>query len=70
MRAAGRAEAGEAGAIWLTWWLGDVCSELSCERFAIERLEEFRALAAPAPPPRAPAVLPRPRPAQLVLPGM
>jgi hypothetical protein len=26
----------------------DICSELSCERFALDRLEEFRALSAPA----------------------
>ena len=54
----------------------DVCSELGCERFALERLEEFRGLADPEPVP----VVPAPRagrepaltapPAQLVLPGM
>jgi hypothetical protein len=50
---------------------GDVCSELSCERFAIERLEEFRALTAPEPPPRTREPVPRPAGTiQLALPGM
>jgi hypothetical protein len=51
---------------------GEVCSELSCERFALERLDEFRGraaateepLAAPEPRPREPA------PLQLALPGI
>jgi hypothetical protein len=48
---------------------GDVCSELSCEGFALERLEEYRSLAAaPAAPPPSPAA--PARPVQLALPGM
>jgi len=43
-----------------------ICSELSCERFALERLDEFRALAVAEPPvPFSP-----PRPVQLALPGI
>jgi hypothetical protein len=57
----------------------DVCSELSCEHFALERLEEFRELSTTElsarellveEPPEPPAPAPLVQPAQLVLPGM
>jgi hypothetical protein len=49
----------------------DVCSELSCERFALERLEQYRALArASAVPPPPPAAVTPARPVQLALPGI
>jgi hypothetical protein len=45
---------------------GDVCSELGCERFALQRLDHFRAL--PSLP--EPRMSTSPRPVQLALPGM
>jgi hypothetical protein len=49
----------------------DVCSELSCERFALGRLDQFRQLASLSQPrtPTPPRSTP-PRPVQLALPGM
>jgi len=48
----------------------DVCSELSCERFALERLEEFRQLTAEEAAEREARAAAEAFPQQLALPGI